>query len=61
MIRVKKISGRDVVLDKEDYLSILYELKILRFKVCRKKYWDHSENHSIKVGDYNEKMVTANS
>lgn len=46
ILRVGNIPGKEVVLDKMSYLMLLHELKVLRFKVCRKKYWH--QGHDVK-------------
>lgn len=49
MLRVKDLPDKEVVLDKEAYLSMLHELKVLRFKVCRQKYWGQENGGKANV------------
>ena len=41
--RVQGIQEEAVLIDRQTYLCMLKELKVLRFKVCAKTYWTHEK------------------
>lgn len=52
MLRVKGENEEEIVINRERYLSLLHELKVLRFKICRKKYWaTEPDGKAICAGD----------
>lgn len=38
VVRVEETEGEEIVIPKARYLSLLHEVKVLRFKVCRKNW-----------------------